>query len=298
MTTSCWTSKSSLPAPLTVALALAVTALIFVGCSDGDEAIGDCENEETPNLVGHPSAALHRALVRVVQEDVGGTVERTALASFLDHTKVETTSRPLDMQIGDSTCFALTGNPVSTCRKGFTEPCLKEKLKITKVDFEGVSGGTLTLDAANLTKEGLAAPIYAGTVRVKVTGASGEGSFPDYEMSMAAPEVLRIKCPDATQPVGTKDFSVCWNAGDPAQGDVITIGIRSTETGVTDKAVCLELDDGCHTIRAGVLDWLEIKTGETFTVTVTRDRASVKKIDGNRSALFSLKSQVKLTMTR
>ncbi len=271
--------------------------LFIAGCSDGEEALGDCENEDQPKPVANSSTAMHRAVVRVVQEEEGGKVERSVQASFLDHTKVETTSRPCDMTMGDVTCCALTGNPITNCRKGFTDPCLKEKLKVTKVEFEGVAGGTVSLDGSTLFKEGIASPIYTGTVKLKVTGGGGADEFPSYEMSMAAPEVLRLKCPDATQPVGNADFRVCWNAGDSSQ-DVIAIAIRTTKTGITHNVVCHELDDGCHTIRAGVLDWLTIGNGETFTVTVIRDRATVKKIDSNRSALFSLRSQAKVTMTR
>ena len=77
--------------------------------------------------------------------------------------------------------------------------------------MEGIGGGNQVLDkdtntTGRYSKDNLSAPAFGpGVVKAKVTGSSAQGDFPSYEMSMEAPAVLQLKCPDASKPVGNKD---------------------------------------------------------------------------------------------
>jgi hypothetical protein len=301
-TTSC--SISSSPGiTLISAAALAALAAAPACSDDGNGESGDCSNEETPTLVGHPSAALRLATVRVLHSVEGSQTERSVLASFTDVTEVDTSSRRLDTNIGDSTCFALTGTVTKTCRKGYTDPCVIKPLAVTGVKVEGLGSGTVTptkpsSKSSSYTKDNIPSPLFgASPVKARVTGTSAKDAFPTFELSSPPPAVLQLECPEAAKPVGQDDFEICWNAGDPKL-DYVIIEVRTTDTSVTDKAICFEIDDGCHTIRAGVLDWLDVDVGSTFTVTISRERNTVKKIDDTTSAKLELISKVKLTLTR
>lgn len=299
MMTSCSTSPSS--------VWFILVPILLGACSDDGPSTQACLDEDSVLPAGHSSEALLRATVQVVQEakHEGGsrTVESSVVASFTDTTAVEVQSRQPDTSFGGLACFGLTGAPTTTCRPGFSEPCNVEPLDVEVVALEGLSGGTLQLSATSkgkYSKEGLADPPFGqGDVTVKVTGRAEKGFFPTYEQVLSPLAPLQLLEPDPTgaEAIGPYPIRFRWSVGDVEQ-DAIVLDISSTEAGTTDKIQCYVKDDGCHLVQPDALDWLEIKEGDSFRVSITRIRSSVKKISGDTSAKLNVISRVRAVLTR
>lgn len=294
-----------------LAAALAALALSMgPACSSDEETSSEaCEDEDPVAVQGHDENAMHRAQVSLTSgiqiDGASGTEKRdnSITASFSDITAVETSSRAQDTNIGGFACFGLTGSPTTKCREGFSEPCVVEALDVDTVIVEGLEAGTRQLNRASTGKfSDLEVPEpFLGSlpITVNVTGRDDQAYFPSYDQTLEPPQelVLQAPDPDGGQPVGPSDIRFRWKPGDKDR-DLITIDIASTDQSITDKVKCYVLDDGCHTLLPDALEWLEIAQGDTFRVTVTRSRRTVKSLDSNHSVLLQVNSRIQAQFTR
>ncbi len=286
--------------------------LVGSGCSDtpgdenceGEDCGPDCFNADSPEIEGPSATAFHRG--RITLESVvsfsstgAQTTANEVRASYTDISQVLVSSRKPSL-VQSSGCYGLTGGATVVCRPGFTEPCTKEYLAVEKVEILGTGNGDQTLEELSkgiLSKEDLAAPLYAtGEIQAKVTAAGGEGSFMTYEQSLAPPDLLEMTSPDPQAgPLGAKDLKFQW---EPGNGDYVVINISHMDNTTTDKIQCVVIDDGCHTIYVGDLEFYDFAVGNPFKVTILREKTTVKKLDDKTSAELTAASRVQMVLTR
>lgn len=291
-----------------VAWLLVATLATSSACSeDGGGPSETCWDEVSPGVQGHDENAMHRGQVSLVSEVELGAApqgrENSITASFTDITTVETSSRAQDTNIGGLACFGLTGSPTQKCRSGFTEPCVVEALEVDNVTVEGLDGGDRQLERTStgkLSSLDLPDPFLGATpITVKVTGRADQGYFPSYDQTLDPPDELELLEPDpsADRPVGVTDIRFGWTPGDASQ-DLIILDIASSDESITDRVRCFVLDDGCHTLLPDALEWLEIAQGDTFRMTLTRVRSTVKSLDDNHSIQLSINSRITASLVR
>jgi hypothetical protein len=299
------TSSSTSPSRThRLAILLAASTLVLVplaACSDeGGNSEQNCFQEDPPPTPGHPSDSTFRGRI-TVEHDVnfaaGGTPEGSIVAAFSDLTYAEMKSRQ-PVTLSDYSCAGLTGAPYKVCHQD--PPCTVESLDADKIDVEGLAGGTVALErtaVGRFSKQKLAGDLFGGTVKVVVTGQSKTGFMPSYDQSLEPPDLLSLSKPDlsSTTAVGESDLQLSWSAGN---GDFIVLEIKTTDPNVTDKVQCILKDDGCHHLHAGVFDWLEVKTGDTFKLTMARVRRVHKSLDNKTSVELNLTSQIEGELTR
>lgn len=310
MPTTTSASLSNKPRPVLLLLIAACLAAVG-GCSDpgdepceGQECGPDCFNADSPEIEGPPATAFHRG--RITLESVvsfsstgAQTSTNEARASYTDISQVLVSSRKPSL-VQSSGCYGLTGGTTTVCRPGFNEPCTKEYLAVEKVEITGTGGGALTLDELGkgiLAKGSLPDPLYAvDDLQAKVTAGAAEGSFMSYEQALTSPDLLKLSLPDpAGKPLGSADLKFQW---EPGNGDYVVINISHMDDKTTDKIQCVVLDDGCHTVFVGDLEFYDFTPGNPFKVTMIREKTTVKTIDEKTAAEFTAASRVEMVLTR
>lgn len=301
MKTSCWISHSSWTVGLACCLLLALGA-----CSSDEGEQGDCWNQDSPSGASHPDGTKHRGQVSVehaVEYEGGATgkTSRSIVATFADISQAYMESRKSDLNIGDLTCYGLTGAPYKVCTDPSPgAPCSVETLEADKVEVEGVGSGVVTLEQTGpgkFNKLDVPDPLFgAAPVKVVVTSAGGTGDFPAFDQSLEPPDLLELRSPSPTSAsVGTQDLTVSWKAGN---GDLLVLELAPGDPTSTDKVRCILADDGCHTVMVGALEWLEIDPGSQFRLILKRVRSAVKSLDANTSTGLTLVSRVEVLLTR
>lgn len=306
MKTSFWTSIIS-PIAVPFKILAMLTLLALLGCS-GEEGVDDqsCVDTTEPGSAQHPATILHRSKINITQEETidatgGSTTESTIQASFTDITKVVTTSRATDLNvgIGGMPCVGLTGAPYTSCRKGYSPPCIIDPLDVEKVIVDGVGTGAVTLNrtsAGKFSAIGITGKILGATdAKVTISSKNDAKYYPAYSQTLTPTTPVELLTPDLQKAVGSLDLRVSWK---PGNGDYMLIQIGSTKTGITDKVICRVKDDGCFTVYQDALDWLEIKTGDTFKFSVTRYSSTAKSPDSTTSALLASTTKLSAVMTR
>jgi hypothetical protein len=300
MTTSSWISPSNAAGLLLIPLLVALSP----ACSDSTSDEACWEDDDPVQVSGFPSEALHRARVKVVQisEYEAGVLTRSnsATAAFTDITYAAMKSRVAELTLGDPACYGLTGAPYKVCNQD--PPCTLESLDAQAVRLEGLAPGDIDLERTSkgrFAKLDLPDPIFGtGEIKALVTGSDADEFFPTYEQSLPSMGTpMEIREPDPTQDQAPRsvDIKIRW---DPGDGDFIVVDVSSGDPNVTDKAQCIIHDDGCHTLMAGILDWLEVKDGESFKLSVTRVKTIVQSVDANTAVELQLASQMKAVFTR
>jgi hypothetical protein len=178
------------------------------------------------------------------------------------------------------------------------EPCVKEGLDADRVLVEGILPGTELPKGGKkgfFTLDGTPDAFYsASDLKVKVEGRSEAGFFPSLEVQVGVPDPLEITEPQPNAVVGAKDLAIRWKKGN---GDYVVIDVSSADGTTTDKIVCVVLDDGCHTILAGDLEFYDMKPGGKVKVSVLRERSKVTT-SGSASLEAKAYSRVQLTVVR
>jgi hypothetical protein len=299
MKTSCWTSHSS--------WTLALCLLLPLGACDSDaDDKGDCWNQDSPSGASHPDGTKHRGQITVehaVEYEGGptGKTSRAVLATFADFSQAYMESRKSDLNIGDLTCYGLTGAPYKVCTDPSPgAPCSVETLDADKVEVEGLGSGKVTLERTGPGKFSdldVQEPLFGATpVKVVVASAGGTDNFPAFDQTLEPPDVLELRSPSPTAAsVGAGDLEVGWK---PGNGDLLVLDIAPGDPTSTDKVRCILADDGCHTLMVGALEWLEITPGTQFRLILKRVRSTVKSLDSNTSTQLTLVSRVEALLTR
>ena len=197
----------------------------------------------------------------------------------------------------DISCEGLTGAPYKHC---IEDPCTLGTLDADKVEVD-LGSGKITLERTATGKFvalNVAGPLFGDApVKAVVSSRTETGFFLAYDQSLEPPDPIDLKQPDPTSSlgVGTSDLKLRWT---PGNGDFVLVEVAKDDPTVTDKVRCLLQDDGCHTMGACVLDWLEIKTDEAFRLSIIRVRGAVKNLDTNTAATLNLTSQLETTIIR
>ena len=262
---------------------LCAIALLAMTASGGgsDEPKGEqCGNDDSPAIPGPPDTSVMRGEVvfeeRITFDGSGGkTVVHSASADLTDFSKVIVQSRQ-PTAVGTPACYGLTGSPTTVCRPGIPEPCVPEGLDVDKVLVSGLLPGSELPKGGKkgfYTLDGDPASFYsASEVKATVQGRTDPGYFPSMEVQVGVPDRLEIVEPAPNAKVGARDLTLRWKKGN---GDYVVIDISNADGTTTDKIVCVVLDDGCHTILAGDLEFYDMKPDSKVKISVLRERSKV-----------------------
>ncbi len=278
-----------------------LAALLASSCSD--EPKGEqCGNDDSPGIPSPPDTSVLRGEVTFEERttfDAAGvkTVTHSASADLTDFSKVIVSSRQ-PSAVGTPACYGLTGGPTTVCRPGIPEPCVPEGLEANRVVVEGLSAGAELPKGGKkgfFTLDGGAGSFYSGTtVKVKVEGRTDPGYFPSLEQEVGVPDPLEVVEPGPNAKVGARDLTLRWKKGN---GDYVVIDVSAADGTTTDKIVCVVLDDGCHTILAGDLEFYGMKPESKVKVSLLRERSKVAT-SGNASLEVKAYSRTSFNVVR
>ncbi|MBW2733729.1 MAG: hypothetical protein JRH20_15180 [Deltaproteobacteria bacterium] len=294
------------------------------GCSDDGPNEENCHDEAPPATAGLPATTLRVASAslefRVDYTAGAGRNESTVVnLSLVDLSTVYTQSRFPSPCCGSMACFSLTGSPAKSCRGGQTDgfceavtcpdnhvcdgetgtcvPCARVPLNADKVTVSGLSSGSVDLESPAVgafVTTSVTPPLFStDPVQIDVIGRDEAGYFPTYSQVIEPPDALEILSPDpsAPGPAGMSDLPLKWRAGN---GEWMEVTLRSSNPDITDKVVCLAVDDGCATIPIGALETmrLDMPPEDRILMTVQRVRTQIDSLSGDNGAQLKVSSRV------